>query len=338
MESADAKEVLRASKFASATAANKSMSRLHGGSTFDSPGAEMEEEEDGVLNCICGTHEDRPMVRCDGCKFWYHQNCMGIQNEDDLDEEWFCFACANLKHQARLLQEPTLVPTNEETSFTKPNTHLPLYQTDDMLMGTPRARTLGNNQLSSFFQTPKAESSNNHRNLAYQSQSSSSNPSSPYRFSNKSDIKVWATPSLFEDVATAAAPDSPFDPTSTPSRGMKFGIPLISTATPKDFGAWSSRVGGLFATPFQVGRSNHTSDTGRRTLDLSDFTPGMPSWNNSPLALVSGTTKGQILEFGGDLVPNVASNAGSSSTAQTKESISNGIVPAAEIQSTEASI
>jgi hypothetical protein len=319
LHSADAKEALRASRWTLKTSLPTQPEMA------STEHLEMEddtvEEDDGVLKCICGTQEDRPMVRCDSCKFWYHQDCMNIVNEEELEEEWFCSSCSDIL-QPPPMREPTLVPTNEEHSVTKANPHLPLYQVDDLasagLNDTPRARTHGDNQrLSSFFQTPRAESSHTYRNVAYQSQSSSSNPNTPNRPSARSGSKIWATPSFFEDVTTTAAPDSPFDPTSTPSRGMKFGIPLISTATPKDFGTWSSRMGGLFTTPFQAGRSNQANDSGRRTFDLSDFTPGIPSWSNSPLALASGSAKGQVLEFGGDLVipQNTNASAAEASTS-----------------------
>jgi len=283
------------------------------------------------------------MVRCDGCKFWYHQSCMGIVNEDDLEDEWYCFSCTDTSIRRHGPSEPILVPTNNEPSVSKANTHLPLYQVDDSATihsnSTPRARIQANgSRLSNIFHTPRAEPSISYRHLPYQSQSSSSNPSTPYRLSNRSDIKVWATPSLFEDVAATAAPDSPFDPTSTPSRGLKFGIPLISTATPKDLGAWSTRVGGLFATPFQqAARSNQNLDLGgKRTLDFSDFTPGIPSWNNSPLALASSSAKGQVLEFGGDLVIE-QSQAGPSASGEIMSSAqtinyTGTLAPAAEIQ------
>jgi len=346
LDSADAKEVLRASRWAS--------SRLYPATPQTAPtkpsgaeDAEGIEEDDGVLKCICGTQDDRPMVRCDSCKFWYHQNCMNIVNEDELEDEWFCSSCVDTTPPPPPIREPTLVPTNEDHSVTKANPHLPLYQIDDLAFasssGTPRARPHGDNQrLSSFFQTPRAESSHTYRNTANQTRSSSSNPNTPSRATGRSGFKVWATPSLFEDVTTTAAPDSPFDPTSTPSRGMKFGIPLISTATPKDFGAWSSHMGGLFATPFQAGRSTQTNDSGKRPFDLSDFTPGMPSWNNSPLALASGSAKGQVLEFGGDLVvpPNAGTSAaGEASTSggeMGEEGNSGGLAPAAEIRKEES--
>ncbi|KAH7100265.1 hypothetical protein BKA62DRAFT_707364 [Auriculariales sp. MPI-PUGE-AT-0066] len=54
------------------------------------------ESDPGVINCICGnnTEDDRAMVSCDGCRFWFHQECMGISSEQQLGATWFCDTCA----------------------------------------------------------------------------------------------------------------------------------------------------------------------------------------------------------------------------------------------------
>lgn len=57
--------------------------------------AAAEELGPGSIACICRDQvAEGAMVECNGCLFWFHLPCLGI-NEDDLGEdEWFCWRCA----------------------------------------------------------------------------------------------------------------------------------------------------------------------------------------------------------------------------------------------------
>ena len=56
--------------------------------------AAAEELGPGSIACICReTVAEGAMVECNGCLFWFHLPCLGI-NEADLGDEWFCWRCA----------------------------------------------------------------------------------------------------------------------------------------------------------------------------------------------------------------------------------------------------
>ena len=51
-----------------------------------------EDDEDG-----------RPMVQCDKCEAWQHNECMGISlDPDELPEQYFCEQCKSADHKALL--------------------------------------------------------------------------------------------------------------------------------------------------------------------------------------------------------------------------------------------
>ena len=80
-----------------------------GGSTAQAPS-----ESDGdVINCVCGdnTEDDRAMVGCDGCSFWFHQECVGIRSEDQLGATWYCQDCrpqSRREHRRQRTPETTM--------------------------------------------------------------------------------------------------------------------------------------------------------------------------------------------------------------------------------------
>ncbi|KAI8828170.1 hypothetical protein BJ741DRAFT_438085 [Chytriomyces cf. hyalinus JEL632] len=56
-----------------------------------------EEEEDGVIRCICGQNEDdgTTMVQCDGCQVWQHTACFGLGDDPaQLPDEYECELCS----------------------------------------------------------------------------------------------------------------------------------------------------------------------------------------------------------------------------------------------------
>ena len=55
-------------------------------------------EEEKIVYCYCGMPEepDNPMIACDApdCPIeWFHFSCVGISEEPESDEEWFCDEC-----------------------------------------------------------------------------------------------------------------------------------------------------------------------------------------------------------------------------------------------------
>ena len=57
------------------------------------------EKEEPVQYCICGKQDNEEMVECDNpnCKHqWFHYECVGIKNPDDLPPKWYCPECQEL--------------------------------------------------------------------------------------------------------------------------------------------------------------------------------------------------------------------------------------------------
>lgn len=155
-----------------------------------------EEEEEGVVRCICHTGDDgRGMVRCDACRGWYHLVCMAIGDEDELGEEWFCFRCEGQKTRI-----PTFAP--------------------DRPLSPPRS-DVGDQPL--------------------------------YQPARRSPIPP-ASPTTRTDESYA-----PFDPTSTPSRGLRF--PVVTPRTSRlGGGAWGDE------SPVRRSGEDEEEESPRRTV------------------------------------------------------------------------
>lgn len=49
-----------------------------------------------MFGCKCGIEDDAIiMVQCDNCKHWLHLPCVGINNSNELDDEWYCDTCCD---------------------------------------------------------------------------------------------------------------------------------------------------------------------------------------------------------------------------------------------------
>ncbi|KAF9242369.1 hypothetical protein BU15DRAFT_44126, partial [Melanogaster broomeanus] len=224
--------------------------------------------------CICqGRDDGRELVQCDACRTWYHPQCIGIQSTSELGREedlWFCANCVEVKTPPPVvvpLAEPTLVPTADDEVGDKGSGSVGVDEGYDAPFfnaglnpspATPWTRTT----------RPPMTPPQTHSGAYFSSGSSWDGPSSssrggPYtpQFSSESasafgDVaRVHSTTPgrVVEASSSLALEESPFDPTSTPSRGIKFGAPFT---TPKN-GLWGSsswqglRASGqdLFHTP-----------------------------------------------------------------------------------------
>ncbi|KAF9455790.1 hypothetical protein BDZ94DRAFT_1230581 [Collybia nuda] len=193
---------------------------------------QMEDDSDDEIVCICrGRDDGRELVQCDGCETWYHLECIGIRNIAELGKEedpWFCRICETDDIPSRLPQmdtisnEPIFVPTDEEPrrslSFDPPFFQ-PSIQDSPMTWNPVRM--------------PKTPTRGG-RNSEYDHGLSSSAPWIDSTRNGPSTPQHHA----YDD-------DPLFDPTSTPSRGIRFGVPF---ATPKN-NVWSARPNGSFHTP-----------------------------------------------------------------------------------------
>ncbi|EIN13228.1 hypothetical protein PUNSTDRAFT_123366 [Punctularia strigosozonata HHB-11173 SS5] len=204
--------------------------------------------------CICrGRDDGRGMVNCDGCRTWYHLECLGIDDPEQLggeDDAWYCAQCQEDRKPARgpvggrspsprgaSPAEPMLVPTDETPM--RPKFLDPLFA-PTYFQASPSAAWSA--QVPS---TPVR--GEGHR---------SSEPSTRTSFGSSSS-RLTAAPSTPQTSHTLRAGSTPafpdvysredFDPFSTPSRGMKLSSGPFTTPRP----SWSVRASanGLFQTP-----------------------------------------------------------------------------------------
>lgn len=86
---------------------------------------------DDETGCVCrGSNEEGgAMVCCDSCGVWHHMMCVGIETEEDLGEQWYCWHCSRRgesvvrhttpKAEPRLVSSAPMQPTfsaNEDAS------------------------------------------------------------------------------------------------------------------------------------------------------------------------------------------------------------------------------
>ncbi|KAF7340266.1 hypothetical protein MVEN_01945500 [Mycena venus] len=247
-------------------------------------------DTDEVL-CICrGKYdEDGDVVQCDLCGIWYHLHCIGIHNIADLgqeDDPWYCEKCyvversESSEEEETRAPEPTFVPTDNEPPRVSHSSDTPLYQ-PVALQESPMPW--------SGPKTPPRGSTARDFGSAFSSIASGSRapftPSTPHSSNRRrSSVQTFGhdTPGGGFDVD-----DLPFDPTSTPSRGIKFGAPF---ATPKNM--WPVKPNGLFETPSRRRDSTSRLFGAPGTLDESASGGGvlfsspfgrMPTYDDSPI-------------------------------------------------------
>ncbi|KZW02142.1 hypothetical protein EXIGLDRAFT_514670 [Exidia glandulosa HHB12029] len=250
------------------------------GSGSDKAADEDQDDDDGIVRCICGGDEDdRPMVACDRCAIWFHQVCMGIKNSSDLDgqDKWYCFEC-------RKSRTPTPPPPPQQPVFSvsSPDTHVrpsldkPLFQTTPLqsspaffgAFGSPiasRARERERDRddrrpSSSWFDTPQP-------------------PTTPFRRGDR-ESRLFRTPGggldPFDDGFPPMSMGLPFD---TPSRGLGFtNVPFATPTQPTrrtsgGFASTSTRTPGLSLplTPRPGGRISAADDPVMSSSPLERF-------------------------------------------------------------------
>jgi hypothetical protein len=244
---------------------------------------QAEDEESDEEVCIChGIDDGRELVQCDGCQTWYHLQCIGIRNIAELGREedpWFCRACeernGSLTPEPEMVpRQPTLVPTDDGPRLGRSHDP-PLFQPlQDSPMGWNPSR---------IPKTPTRSGHEYDHRLSSGStwiDSSRHGPSTPYHPSQSVRVYTSNTPGPFD--GCGRYDESPFDPTSTPSRGIKFSAPF---ATPKN--VWSSRPNGLFQTPSRTGGRSSSGKTfggpGTLSSTLDDSNGGNGGFWMSPL-------------------------------------------------------
>jgi len=208
---------------------------------------ELDDDDDDEVVCVCNGKDDgRELVQCDACQTWYHLECIGIKNIAELGREedpWFCRRCVSRSRspstepEIMVTSEPTFVPTDDQ-----PN----VRGYSDAAFFQPSLQDSPNWTTSRMPRTPTQVSF--HGRSHSWADSSRAGPSTPQHAAH--DVRIYDNPD--EDYAQNFD-ESPFDPTSTPSRGIKFHAPF---ATPKN-NVWHRQNGSLFQTPSKpAGRSS----------------------------------------------------------------------------------
>jgi len=244
------------------------------------------DDEDEEIVCIChGTDDGRELVQCDACQTWYHLQCIGIRSVAELGREedpWFCRRCVarsrspSTEPEDLLSSEPTFVPTDEEPNVRRSDT--PFFQpgiSDSPNWSVPRMPKTPTRGY------PPSDSSRSWLD------SSRGGPSTPQQAAPP--VKIYSSP---YDAYQNYVDESPFDPTSTPSRGIRFHAPF---ATPKSSG-WMPRNNNLFQSPSRNvvrGPANKTAnssvhhlipeDSGSRITPGSEYPGRRIQYDESPI-------------------------------------------------------
>lgn len=225
---ADARAALLSKQSVRAVAARR---RLHVQPSADGDGEE--------ILCICrGKDDGRELVQCDDCRMWYHLECLGIKDIAELGREedpWYCHNCVALMNGLPTL-EPTFALADEESPLRWRRD--PLFF--EALEDSPAGIDWRIQPHDPGPTTPKTKPARAATAEAYTRSSlgSRNGPQTPRNSSATTErVRVYTTPGaddrIFQDDI------SPFDPTSTPSRGMRVGASVNSVfATPK----WQIRV------------------------------------------------------------------------------------------------
>ncbi|KAI9510697.1 hypothetical protein F5148DRAFT_1177244 [Russula earlei] len=260
---ADARAALLSKQSVRAVVARR---RLHVQTAADSGGEE--------ILCICrGKDDGRELVQCDDCRTWYHLECLGIKNNAELGREedpWYCHNCVALMNELPIT-EPTFALAEEETPLDRRRD--PLFS--EALQDSPAGPEWRIQPLGPGPMTPKANVARAAAVEAYTRSSwgSRHGPHTPRNSSARAErVRVQTTPGPDEGIFQDDI--SPFDPTSTPSRGMRVGASVGSAfATPPK---WQIRVPLAFSpSPYRngTGPGGVAQSSGPYRMSLHEDTP-----------------------------------------------------------------
>ncbi|KAF8168372.1 hypothetical protein B0H34DRAFT_761121 [Crassisporium funariophilum] len=207
---------------------------------------ELEHDEDDEVVCICSGKDDgRELVQCDACQTWYHLHCIGIKHIAELGREedpWFCRSCVarsrspSPEPEMLITREPTFAPTDNEPRSRR-SSDTPFFQPS--LQDSPNWHSARAPKTPTRMTYSHPETTHS---LSSWVESSRPGPSTPQHYNQVA--RIYSTPGPLDGYGHHYD-ESPFDPTSTPSRGIKFTAPF---ATPKN-NIWPTRAHGLFNTP-----------------------------------------------------------------------------------------
>ncbi|KAI0262476.1 hypothetical protein BC834DRAFT_389859 [Gloeopeniophorella convolvens] len=273
---------------------------------------------EGEVLCICrGRDDGRELVQCDDCRTWYHLECLGIEDTDLGREEdpWYCHNCMTLMNGAAS-SEPIFAPALAEEDPPHRRRRDPLFFST--LQESPAGGDWPIPLHGPGPSTPKAKAARRRaapETLTHSSWGSQQGPQTPRSDGSVGErVRVYATPGTDERIFQADG--SPFDPTSTPSRGVHLGASASSAfATPK----WQVRVPPLayVSSPYDSaggGAGGAESSSPYRMFPYEDTPvdrtaapqpPVLPSKRvqESPLMGRGSIARGHMLDVQGSPVP-----------------------------------
>ena len=229
------------------------------------------EEEEGIVMCVCqGADDGRPMVRCDECQTWYHLVCMDIEDESELGDEWYCWKCVPSAEDVPSIppSEPTFAPVMPDSPPRAGFGDFPLYQSAlqpspmlDICARAPASPVVHRNRDRS----PPRRSRLPHAMGGDPSDPVRGGPSTPYQ-PRPTDSRLYSTPKFYDEHAVDEYLS--FDPTSTPSRGLKF--PNAVPITPRRPQTWTPAQGVVsWTTPGSPRTPQFSSLTGSSARSLT---------------------------------------------------------------------
>ncbi|KAH7911831.1 hypothetical protein BJ138DRAFT_1149752 [Hygrophoropsis aurantiaca] len=245
--------------------------------------AGLDEDSDAEVLCICNGRDDgRELVQCDDCHTWYHLQCIGVKSTADLGREedpWFCTNCAGgsthpLAERVSL-SEPILVPTDEKLKLSEAYDP-PFFHAG--LIASPATPWTGSSRPPKT--PPRSATSVPYfsSGSSWDEPSSKHGPDTPQYPPQR--VRVYTTSSPNNAFDRYGLDDSPFDPTSTPSRGINFGAPFM---TPKN-NVWPIRGQELFHTPAQPAASGFGRSASNTLPQLSKMNGDGNSTSYTPLS------------------------------------------------------
>lgn len=165
--------------------------------------------------CVCrGGDDGRELVQCDECHKWFHLECIGIRHISELGKEedpWYCDQCLGVDRTVP--SSPTFAVTDDR---------LPVNRRRDLIFFPG---TIQESPPALVWQTPlrapqTPQGNDLTRTFSTRSSMGDSSQFGPETPSNTGhSVRVYNTPGPTSFLASV---DEPYDPTSTPSRGMKF--------------------------------------------------------------------------------------------------------------------
>lgn len=210
-----------------------------------------QEHEEDVVCPICTSGDDgQELVQCDDCHRWFHAECIGVEDLAQLGNEedpWYCRECLGFPPAGS--SSPVYVPTDDRP-LAGPRRDPLFFQgagvqesPPGILWNTPRIP-----------ETPIRGARNLSQLLSSRSSWAESSDVGPITPSTAAkSVRVYREPSAFDPL------EESFDPTATPSRGMRFSGPFT---TPKATHIWPHRSTTALQTPSRSNTSRRRQGSG----------------------------------------------------------------------------